>query len=223
MITRGDVREFQVALNVRAMLIEHLQHFFQRQLIHLRRAQEQGKCPEQIQRAQRNFHCTIPIDAARDRILGTPASQLAKKLCAEAFVIRDGVCASQRDEVREAIQLPGHPRIRAVFANEIYLRVVIKRPIKSRQRIAIPLHAILAETTLAESEQWPAMLVYDSPGRLQQLRRLIRKYLFLEFSRAPGVLKSGKKSRFHARTKVGEQVGRADPRKFFAQASRLLV
>ena len=43
MIAGGDVRELQIALNMRAVLIEHLKLFLQRKFIQLRRTEEQCK------------------------------------------------------------------------------------------------------------------------------------------------------------------------------------
>ena len=65
---------------MRAVLIESFEQLFQRQFIHLRRAQEQLERGQQIHRAQRNFHRAIPIHAARNRILSPPARQLLEKL-----------------------------------------------------------------------------------------------------------------------------------------------
>ena len=43
MIAGGDVRELQIALNVRTVLIEHLQEILQREFIETRRAQKKGE------------------------------------------------------------------------------------------------------------------------------------------------------------------------------------
>src|SRR5882672_1599560 len=98
MIAGGDVRKFEVALNVRAVLIERREKFEQRRFIHLRRTQKEHESGEQINRAQRDFHRAVPVDATSDRVLRPPAREFTKELGAECFIASERVRATERDE-----------------------------------------------------------------------------------------------------------------------------
>src|SRR2546427_8912974 len=163
-----------------AMLIEHPEKFSQLGFIHLRCAQKQFERGEQVDRAQRDFHREIPIHAPPNRILFPPACELAKKLSAESLIISDRVCTPQSDELCHPIQLPHHPRVRAVVSDQIDIRMMSEGPVITGERIEIPINLSRAETLIAEAEQRPAMLVSYELGLGNQFRRLVRKKLLLQ-------------------------------------------
>ena len=132
MIAGGDVRKLEVALDVRAVLIERGKKFEQRLFSHLWRRQKERESGEQIHRAQRNFHRAVPVHAQGDRILRSPARELAKELRAECFIAGDRVRAPQRDEMPKPIQLPNNARIRAIAADQIDVGMIGSGPVKAR-------------------------------------------------------------------------------------------
>src|SRR5215831_13058511 len=125
--------------------------------------------------------------------------------------------------MRQPVQLPKHARIRPVVPHQLNVRVKIEWPVKSRKRIAVPFDRFLAETLFAESQKGPTMIIYDSVRGLDQSCSFIRKKLLLQGARTGTDLEAGKEPRFQARSKMRQQIGRANSRKLFAQTRRLVV
>src|ERR1041385_952152 len=101
--------------------------------------------------------------------------------------------------------------------------VVLDRPIKTGQRIAIPLNLFFAKTLLAETEQRPTVLIHHSMRTSNQLISLAREKLFLKIGCAVQIGEAGEKLWSHARTEMREQIGGSHARELFAQTGWLLI
>ena len=130
----------------------------------MRRAQKERKRREQVHRPQSNFHRAIPIYPAGHGILRAPTLDLLPELPAELLVVGDRVGATESNQVRQSIQFPHDSRIGTIVPNQIDVRVVVGRPVKRRQWIAIPANLFPAKTFLAKPEEWPTTFFRDVIG-----------------------------------------------------------
>src|SRR6266498_1533758 len=93
--------------------------------------------------------------------------------------------------------------------------VIIEWPGSSGDRIALPVDRIgfsaraarvgwMTKFFLCETQQWPAMVFSDEPGRLDEALSFVRKSFSLPRSRSVCQFKAGKKRRPGALLKVFE-------------------
>ena len=93
-----------------------------------------------------------------------PARDLLPELPAEFLVVGDGVGSTENDQVRQSIQFPHDSRVGTIVPHQIDIRVIIERPVKRRQRIAIPANLFPTEAFLAKPEERPTMFFRDVFG-----------------------------------------------------------